>query len=250
MPIRVWLERLNIERPTMPLPGLDLRAEPRKERSGTAFVRAAALCAAILLTVSFVVELTRWTAQPAAAVARSAPVRAVESTAPAESGPRVDPQPAVAIQASEPASQPADNKLARPRAALNPLVVTPVNHRVRTGENFAEIRVHRTSVSPSDSSFVWWTEAASAQPGVDYVDQEKAMQSFPRGGQWTSFFVKLVPREIRTQPEMFYIVVAKPGHDAAPVPIARTAVWLPVNHGDSWGTLSAGASPRTSASLP
>jgi hypothetical protein len=80
---------------------------------------------------------------------------------------------------------------------------------------------------------VWWTEASSAKPGIDYVHQGKAIQSFPKGKSSTSFFVKLVPKSSRTQPEVFYIAIAEAGRSASSGQVARAAVWLPTNRNQS-----------------
>jgi hypothetical protein len=120
-----------------------------------------------------------------------------------------------------------------PAALANPPAVSASNYTVRPGEHFAEIRVHRSSRLGSDTPFVWWTEAASAKPGIDYVHQGKAIQSFPKGENSTSFFVKLVPKASRTQPEVFYIAIAGAGHGASSGQVARAAVWLPTNHDQS-----------------
>jgi hypothetical protein len=119
------------------------------------------------------------------------------------------------------------NRPKLPAALTTPLVVSAGNYTVRSGERFAEIRVHRSSRLGSDTPFVWWTEAASAKPGIDYVHQGKAIQSFPKGKSSTSFFVKLVPKASRTQPEVFYIAIAAAGRGALSDQVARAAVWLP-----------------------
>jgi hypothetical protein len=85
----------------------------------------------------------------------------------------------------------------------------------------------------SDTRVVWWTEAASAKPGIDYVPQGKVTQSFPKGKSSTSFFIKLVPNASRAQPEVFYIAIAEvrhvssAHHSASLSQVARAAVWLP-----------------------
>jgi serine/threonine protein kinase len=119
-----------------------------------------------------------------------------------------------------------------PTELANPPVVSANDYTVRSGERFAEIRVHRSSRMGGDIPFVWWTEAASAKPGIDYVQQGKAIQSFPKGKSSTSFFVKLVPKASRTQPEVFYIAIATRGRGASGQ-VARAAVWLPTNHDQS-----------------
>jgi hypothetical protein len=132
---------------------------------------------------------------------------------------------------SEAPSQPVKNT----KRDVNRLKLPKVsagNYRVRSGQRFAEIRVHRSSRSGS-APFVWWTEAASAKPGIDYVSQGKAIQSFPKGKNSTSFFVKLVPKSSRTQPEVFYIAIAEAGRDATSAQVARAAIWLPTNHNQS-----------------
>jgi serine/threonine protein kinase len=111
-------------------------------------------------------------------------------------------------------------------ALLKPIIVTASNYKIRSGENFAEIRVHRSAQGRSDTPFVWWTEAASAKPGIDYVHQGRVTQIFPKGRNSTSFFIKLVPRPSRTQREMFYVAIAAAGSGLSG-PIERAAIWLP-----------------------
>jgi hypothetical protein len=117
----------------------------------------------------------------------------------------------------------------QPLASYRPLLVSAGNYTVHAGEHFAEIRVRRSSLLPSDTEFVWWTEAASAKPGIDYVHQGKVIHSFPKGKSSTSFFVKLVPQASRAHPEVFYVAIAEAGRNASADPVARAAVWLPIN---------------------
>jgi hypothetical protein len=122
----------------------------------------------------------------------------------------------------------------KPAAVLDPIVVAARNYRIRSGENFAEIRVHRSSQQlRGDTAFVWWTEGASAKPGIDYVQQGKVTQLIPRGKNSTSFFIKLLPTASRSQDEMFYIAIAEARSGAAPVRVERAAVWLPSTHDHS-----------------
>jgi len=116
-----------------------------------------------------------------------------------------------------------------PRASDHSLLVSAGNYAVHSGEHFAEIRVRRSSVLPSGTEFVWWTEAASAKPGIDYVQQSKVIQSFPKGKKSTSFFIKLVPGASRAHPEVFYVAIAEAGRNASADPVARAAIWLPMN---------------------
>jgi serine/threonine protein kinase len=118
---------------------------------------------------------------------------------------------------------------AKSAVVRRPLAVSVREYEARPGEHFAEIRVHRSSPTHIDSPFVWWTEAASALPGVDYVDQAKVTQSFPRGKSSTSFFIKLLPKPSRARPEVFYIAIGEPGGGPSLGQISHTAVWLPTS---------------------
>lgn len=117
------------------------------------------------------------------------------------------PQPAdVAVPI--PPAKPAEPHPLAVASGNHALSITPNEYSVQPGQHFAEIRVFRPRSAHGNTPFVWWTEAASAQPGVDYVSQSKVMQRFPKGKDSTSFFVKLLPRASRSQPEVFYIAVA------------------------------------------
>jgi len=111
----------------------------------------------------------------------------------------------------------------------HPLTVSASDYEARPGERFAEIRVHRSPGLRGDAPFVWWTEAASAKPGVDYVQQTKVTQSFPKGKSSTSFFVKLLPKASRHRPEVFYVAIGDATVGPSLGQIVHTAVWLPSN---------------------
>jgi serine/threonine protein kinase len=106
--------------------------------------------------------------------------------------------------------------------------ILPGEYQVQPGQHFAEIRVHRPAHAHSDAALTWWTEPASAKPGVDYVNQAKVSQSFPKGQDSMSVFVKLLPEAKRNQPGLFYIAVAGKGQGDQHVDqIMHTAVRLP-----------------------
>jgi serine/threonine protein kinase len=104
--------------------------------------------------------------------------------------------------------------------------IMPSEYQVQPGQHFAEIRLHRPRNTPRDAALTWWTEPASAKPGVDYVSQAKVSQSFPKGRDWISIFVKLLPKANRGEAEVFYIAVADQDAKSARQ-IAHTAVRLP-----------------------
>jgi serine/threonine protein kinase len=106
--------------------------------------------------------------------------------------------------------------------------ILPGEYQVQPGEHFAEIRVHRPANAGRDAALVWWTEPASAKPGVDYVSQAKVSQLFPAGQDSMSVFVKLLPKTKRTAPEVFYVAATHEG-DTRSGDIIHTAVRLPPN---------------------
>jgi serine/threonine protein kinase len=263
--VRTWLDKLNTGRAAGQLPRAhDLESAPAKLRPAMSS-RAPALFAALLICVAVWVSVARFAGlkisggefAPAAAAdaqLNTGPVPTHESTGTpgqlaatfmaVDAGPRnadalnpPSPMPWMPLQAmSQVANGVRSSDVRRsklPAMPTNPVVVSASDYRVRSGERFAEIRVHRSSRSGSNTPFVWWTEAASAKPGVDYVHQGKAIQSFPKGKDSTSFFVKLVPKSSRTQPEVFYIAIAAAGRSASSGQVARAAVWLPTVHDQS-----------------
>jgi serine/threonine protein kinase len=115
---------------------------------------------------------------------------------------------------------------AKPPTRPSPLMVSVDGYQISSGDRYVEVRVHRNQLR-MNSSFVWWTEPATARQGVDYVRQAKAIQTFPTGGRSTRFYVKLLPESGRSQPDFFYIAIAQPGRDRIPRKVTRAQIWLP-----------------------
>jgi serine/threonine protein kinase len=238
-----WLKKVNIHRVAAEqLPsGRDLKAGPAVRRPVAPF-KATALFAVLLLTATFWVSLAHWV--PAGKLGDNTPVSTLaaggqppssSATPIAASMVRtISPSAAVDVMSTSPQPQlPAKSDAgriggrAKSTASTGPAAIHANNYRVHSGENFAEIRVHRNTPSASGSPFLWWTEAASAKTGVDYVAQTKATQIFPKGKHWTSIFVKLLPNSARAQPEVFYVAISEAGHASRSDHIARAEVWLP-----------------------
>jgi hypothetical protein len=135
------------------------------------------------------------------------------------------------LAASTPQSSP-DGAVNDAAKSVNPLsrngtpTISPGDYQVLPGQHFAEIRVHRLANGHGDAPLVWWTEAASAKPGIDYVNQGKVTQSFPKGKDSMSVFVKLLPKSTRGQDAVFYVAIAGRA-DKRPGQITHTAVHLP-----------------------
>jgi serine/threonine protein kinase len=243
--VRAWIKKLDTERVALEqLPcSHELQSAPAHSRPGAPSFRATALFVVLLITVTFSVFVTRLTPNGQGSAGSGALTKNVSAAANPVAAPtamKAGPQeaaPADAPPATQPPQSPVANDGRRdvnhsklPTELTDPIVVTANSYRVRSGEHFAEIRVHRSTRLGSDTRFVWWTEAASAKPGVDYVSQEKATQSFPKGKSSTSFFVKLVPNASRAQREVFYVAIAEAHHTSASGEVTRAAVWLPPNY--------------------
>jgi serine/threonine protein kinase len=242
--VRAWIKKLDTERVALEqLPrSHELQSAPAHSRPGAPSFRATALFVVLLITVTFSVFVTRLTPNGQRSAGSGALTKNVSAAANPVAAPtamKAGPQEAAPADAP-PATQPPQSPVANdgrhdvnhsklPTELTDPIVVTANSYRVRSGEHFAEIRVHRSTRLGSDTRFVWWTEAASAKPGVDYVPQDKATQSFPKGKSSTSFFVKLVPNASRAQPEVFYVAIAEAHHTSASGEVTRAPVWLPPN---------------------
>jgi len=100
-------------------------------------------------------------------------------------------------------------------------------YKIRSGANFAEIRVRRSPGSDDDTSFVWWTEPSSAIPGSDYAPQGRITQLLPKGGHVASLFIRVMPNPPRKHSVVFYVAIGDPSNGATLGSIARAAVILP-----------------------
>jgi serine/threonine protein kinase len=257
-----WLEKMNTERAAAEqLPrACDLKpaqANPRPNPRPTAPLRATTLFAALLISVSVWVAFVRLApggnsrgngVVPAVATNNfnTDPVATTTGALPDAKPPADSTNTGVrnAIPANAPPQTPeaesqVSNGMRRdairsklPTAFPDPIVVSASNYRIRPGEKFAEIRVHRSSRLDGDTAFVWWTEPASAKPGIDYVHQGKVTQRIPKGKRSTSFFIKLVPNASRTQNEVFYIAISEAGRGSLGQ-VAHAAIWLPTTHDQS-----------------
>ena len=247
--VRAWTDKLASERAAAKqLPrARDIEPAPVRTRPFGSF-RAATLFAVLLIAVSIWLSFIR--VAPGGKVREgAAPATVAANTrlgtdfaafggadfGPLEASPgnaaRFDSLPEVFQAAAPPANTVKRDRPKLAAALLSPIVVSAKSYRIRSGENFAEIRVHRSSHLYRDAAFVWWTEAASAKPGIDYVQQGKVTHSFPKGKNSTSFFIKLLPTAVRSQDEVFYIAIAEAGLGASSGRVERTAVWLPPTHG-------------------
>jgi hypothetical protein len=97
---------------------------------------------------------------------------------------------------------------------------------IRAGEKFAEIRVHRSQASTSNTSFEWWTEPGSALADTDYSSQAPTTAFFPAGMHTVSLFIKLVPNASRKRTAVFDVVLGNPSAGSALGAVSKVAVSL------------------------
>jgi len=155
----------------------------------------------------------------------SAGVHASSNDSPALDAPAHGAQTTDELQtAKRGAADPAPHK-----ARNNAIDLSAGVYRVRPRQNFAELHVHRTPGSAGSTSFVWWTEPASATAGVDYVAQTPVTQVLPTGTRAASLFIRLLPNASRRHSAVFYVVIGEPGNGASLGRVARTTVILPAS---------------------
>jgi serine/threonine protein kinase len=112
-------------------------------------------------------------------------------------------------------------------AAASQISLTADTYRVRSDENFVEINVRRSIESRDNSGFVWWTEAASARPGSDFVPQPRTTQLFLKGRHSAKLFVRILPNQLRTRTQMFYVHIGASVAGYALGPTTRAAILIP-----------------------
>ena len=138
--------------------------------------------------------------------------------------PTVDLEPVL-----QPPARPSAPRPMQKNAKLRQISLSTGRYKVRAGQSFAEIRVRRPTGSDADARFIWWTEASSAKPGVDYVSQDRAIRVFSKGERNASLFVKLIPNVSRSRSEIFYVATNNPGNAASPSGVSRVAILLPAS---------------------
>lgn len=245
MPVHEWIANLK------PGPAVPRLVRPQDLRIEDGSRRAAARRRAIaLLAAAFVclIGVTMWMSftRPllpgnpgSAAPAVEAPAMTPENTATFEgdegtktanldlhASPGDDPFPSAPTGQSHSAAQPAVRAAAH-KPKSNNISISAGTYKIRPRDNFAEIRVHRSSQASDDTSFVWWTEPATAVPGSDYVPQSRVTQVLPKGRNATSLFIKIIPNASRKHPAVFYVAIGDPSNGATLGKVARTAILLP-----------------------
>ena len=237
--VRSWMDRLIKRgvRKQPPTP-LDQLAQSDGVRSNVPWRAAALFLVAALAATAMLAQI-----RPGAVLAEPKPAVALRSND-APSFPPALPATATSAapfeegQASEGAVTQVSASLeknsanvmpqARLMARAAPIVFSVEPAQVGSDDHFAEIRLHR-NVPQKDSSFTWWTEPATAKPGVDYVPEAVAIQTFPVGYRSTRLYVRLLPQTLRSQRAYFYVAVAQSSGHKGPATVIRRQVWLPTS---------------------
>jgi serine/threonine protein kinase len=229
--VRLWMQRLTKDRAPEPaVTPLQELTQSDPVQSKMAW-RAAALFLAVTLTTAAIWAQLRSTgASKIIDVASAAPSAAGgENLVSAQSnkGPEDN---IVAMQASVPETKDAVDRAPQVKAVARaiPLAISVEPSQVRSDDHFAEIRLHR-NVLQKDTPFTWWTEPATAKPGVDYLPETVAIQTFPSGYRGTRLYVRLLPHSLRSQRSYFYIAIAQPGLHQSSATVIRRQIWLPTS---------------------
>jgi hypothetical protein len=245
MPVHDWIASLKPGPATVPLlvPPQDLSIEDGSRRTA-ARRRAIALLAAAFVCL---IGVTMWMSftRPSLQGTRGGPVAAVEAPAmtPENSATTFAGDEGAETASLDPHASPDEGSSQSPTAQSHPaaqlvraaahkpksnnISISAGTYKIRPRDNFAEIRVRRSSEGDGDTSFVWWTEPATAVPGSDYVPQSRVTQILPKGRNVTSLFIKIIPNASRKHPAVFYVAIGDPGNGATLGRVARTAIFLP-----------------------
>jgi serine/threonine protein kinase len=229
--VRDWLADLDLGRaPLGPIPLPENSKTALFSKSGVASVLIALLAAIIVGGVTWAV-LSRPKPVPviadavdAASETQAAVPPVIDSAADSDSD---DAPPAA--EAKAPAKSEVKARAAsasRPIDKTEKIGMTAPAYAYRSGEKFAEIRVHRSTGSKGATSFQWWTEAATALAGTDFAPQAPATVFFPSGVRTVSLFIKLLPNASRKRTAQLYVVLGNTSSGSALSSISKASISL------------------------
>ena len=230
MPVHAWVRRLTLDGAagvsSTPWYGLTAAgtARPRQRR-----VPLAAFVAVLLIAAIGMGEFWHRPAQKPSDGATGAVASAVNADT-RERAPAADPPALRAVDGDVRPPAAAEESAAAVQARPSSVPSTPKivvdGYQVSVGDRFVEVRVRRNRLL-NNSSFVWWTEPATARQNVDYIHQAKAIQTFPTGRRSTHVYVKLLPEAERSQRDYFYVAIAQAGPNRTVGQVTRAQIWLP-----------------------
>jgi outer membrane lipopolysaccharide assembly protein LptE/RlpB len=201
----------------VPHPG-DPKIEPRAAPSALSTRRIIALVAVLALCLVGWVLLkyskveTELRSVDAVSEAANAEVAATEDRV-LQAAQTADEEPAAAdVPAASAANKRRDAGAPITRAVdrTERIAIAAASYRIRPGEKFVEIQVHRSSASRRAVSFDWWTEPGTALSGADYVAQARTTKSFLPGARTVTLFVKVYANTSGRASDTFYVVIGNP----------------------------------------
>jgi hypothetical protein len=214
--LRDWLADLDLgNEPLGPIPQPELGHVALLSKSGVHSALLALLAVTLVGGVTWAV-LSR--PKPAPTLAEAAAATEPEAAPPviADSAPAdadIDDAPPAE---TAPVPKPKPQKTApRPIDRTERIGMVAAAYSFRSGQKFAEVRVHRSTGSKAATSFQWWTEPASALAGADFVPQAPATVYFPAGVRTVSLFIKLLPNTARKRTALFYVVLGNTSSGSA-----------------------------------
>jgi hypothetical protein len=229
MPVHAWVRRLTHDVAGVSATPLHDLAAAGTTRPRSRGLPVAAFVAVLLIAAIGMGELWHRSAQEPRDGASGAVASAVNADA-REAAPPEGPPAVRAVNDGVRSAGAKEESVAvvqaRPSSAPSPSKIVVNGYQVSVSDRFVEVRVHRNQLL-TDSSFVWWTEPATARQNVDYIHQAKAIQTFPTGRRSTRVYVKLLPEAARSQRGYFYVAIAQPGLNRAAGKVTRAQIWLP-----------------------
>jgi tRNA A-37 threonylcarbamoyl transferase component Bud32 len=229
--VREWLADLDLGHAALgPIPLPENSKASLFSKSGVASALIALLAAVVVGGVTWAV-LSRPKPAPPIAEAVDAGAEAQAVVPPvidsaADSDLDEAPPPAEVKQPEKTELKARTAAASRPADKTEKIGMTAAAYAFRSGEKFAEIRVHRSTGSKGATSFQWWTEAATALAGTDFAAQAPATVFFPSGVRTVSLFIKLLPNAARRRTAQFYVVLGNTSSGSALSSTSKASISL------------------------
>jgi Ser/Thr protein kinase RdoA (MazF antagonist) len=85
------------------------------------------------------------------------------------------------------------------------------SYAVGAGDPAARIVIRRLGKPEGELSFVWWTEAASAEPDVDYASLGARTEHMASGQDKLTVYVPIISNSLRTRTTQFHVALVDAG---------------------------------------
>jgi hypothetical protein len=235
-----WLERIDLHEAVARLPpqSLLMSAPPARGRWLAAAAVVTAMVAATVLVSTLAPRATRATLAAVAdqtangAALNLQRLRERIGANAAAGDPEVAASSAAAASAVGPTDQAAvlrntavgSSATGSAAAPISPLRFVSDVYTVGPREAAARIVIHRTGDPGRALDFVWWTEAASAKPGVDYAPLGHRREHLAAGQDTVTVYVPIVAGARRRESASFYVALNPGGATGSRAPQQRATV--------------------------